>query len=155
MADDVKKEELMLKFKLDQIQRKDWYRTFTTQFYKKLDEVESSYKMRLTYDDTHFDDRIASVRYNFEKQQKEMEQILFQEQVQMLKKEAEDEVEQINIERQQRIYENPDIIFQVHRNEVKEKKEWTIIKWSLYDKWIITRVNEIIEVLHNYRIWLS
>lgn len=147
-----KKTEKFYNFKLDQLQWKDWYWTITTQFFKKLKEVEIEYKMRMTYDDSHFDDRIDSIWETFWKKSSDIENSLFPEEIDPLREEAEWEVEQVDIERQQRLYENPDILFSVYRNEVKEKKEWTIVKWSLYDKWIITRINERIEVLHNYKI---
>ena len=147
--------EKCYRFKLERIEWNSWYWTLTTQFFRNLDDVESRYKMRLFYDDSGFDSRIEDVRNEFGKNKKKIKDVLFQEQLKALEEEAKKEIDQIEGERLDALENNPDILFSVDRNEVKEKSRWTLTKRSIYDKSVITRINEKIEGLSNYKLWLS
>lgn len=146
---------LKLRFKLDRLERKDWYWTINTQFFKKLSNVDTEYNAILYYNDTHFDNRIEEIDTQLYKDKQKVDGTLFPEQIKSLEEDAKNEIQQIENERAMMLHDNPDIHFTIHRSELKEKAQWTMVKWMIYDKHIITRLNDRIEIMHNYKIKLE
>lgn len=154
MAEVEKKEEFIVDFNIEELQRKASYRYIKVQFREKIDAVDSKYELRLIYDDSIFDRKIDEVWRKLQKAMGEEEQKLL-DNTKDLQKEAADEVAQIEADRKLALEKNPDILFAANRYETKESAKGTIVKFMVRDKHIISLINEKIEILGNYKIWLT
>ena len=141
-------------FKLERLEWKD-YRTITTQFYRKLDDVWSAYKIRIHYNEETFETQIEQVRYKMMKDLSTVDWSLFPDQAEHIKLDAEQAIKIIESDRKIMIENNPDIIFMANRNEVKEKSEWTIVKRSIFDPKVINEINARLPSMTAHKIWLS
>lgn len=148
-----KKEENIISFDIEEIQRKNSYRYLKIQFWEKIDAVDSKYSLRFIYDDSIFD-RIQNVWSNLEKAMAEEGTKLI-DNTKALQKEAADEVEQIEMDRKEAIKRNPDIIFGATRYETKEASKGTLVKFFIRDKDIINLINNKMDILHNYKVGLT